>query len=92
MTQIVDEVVALYKGRDVRGVAQRAGVSALTLYFWRNGKVRNPKADTLAKVAGAFGREIELRAGQPRLVGAEPEPPRRRANSAAWNWRWRTRR
>ena len=59
-TDIVNELCAAIEQdrRSVFNLAQAAGVSEVTIYFWLNGTTANPKIDTIAKVAHALGLQV----------------------------------
>ena len=55
-------------GAELREISDHSGVSLPTIYFWLNGTTRNPRIDTISKVASCIGFEIILKkAGRPQL-------------------------
>ena len=48
-------------GYHVKSVAEIAGVHHSTVYNWLEGKTEHPRIDTIEKVAGAIGFEVDLK-------------------------------
>jgi|HubBroStandDraft_6_1064221.scaffolds.fasta_scaffold26722_6 DNA-binding phage protein len=64
--EIVDDVCEAIRRSHLSlfNLAQKAGVSEQTLYFWLEGKTANPKADTLDKVCRALGLRLAFADGR----------------------------
>jgi DNA-binding XRE family transcriptional regulator len=61
-------------GMSYWNVAHKAGCSEATIYNWMTGRVTEPHLPTLIKVAGVFGKTIELR-NELQIVDAMPDTP-----------------
>lgn len=57
---VVDELRTLMGNEPYRKVAERVGVSAVTIHFLFSGKTRNPSTSTIEKFANAYGLRIGL--------------------------------
>lgn len=87
--QIVDDVCEAIRRspNSVFSIAQAAGVSEITIYFWLNGKTPNPKADTLDKVCRALGLRLAFADGRfvsSAKAGATPAATPRTPRLAVW--------
>ena len=67
---ILSDVIRAIKNdpRGVRGIADSAGVSGVTLYYWMRSGPKAPRLDTLTKVAKALGFSIKFEAESVKLV------------------------
>jgi DNA-binding phage protein len=82
--EIVDDVCEAIRRSpsSLFNLAQKAGVSQMTLYCWLEGKTTNPKADTLDKVCRALGLRLAFADG--RFVSAPPPAARPKPRMAVW--------
>lgn len=65
--------IIIRSGIPLSRLAQQANCHPQTIAFWLDGKTREANIDTLVKVAGVFGRRLELTRGEVRLVA--PDTP-----------------
>lgn len=86
---IVDEIRTAIQdsGEDPADIAARANVHRMTLHYWLNGKIKNPYAPTIEKVARALGKRLTLVDGELHLGELAPPPPPRTRRHAVWSWR-----
>ena len=89
-TEIVNELCAAIEQdrRSLFNIAQAAGLSYMTLHQWLNGKVANPKIDSIAQVVQVLGLQVAFIDGQPRLkpvsTPASAARAAKRARLALW--------
>lgn len=62
-TKIFQDLVAILEPMgwaQLEDIAETAGISAVTLYFWVSGKTTHPRLSTLVPVADALGYDVTL--------------------------------
>jgi transcriptional regulator with XRE-family HTH domain len=78
MSDVFQAVKGLIRrsGMSAWNVAHKAGCSERTISNWMNDRVMTePHLPTLIKVAGVFGKSIELTNGELQIVDAMPDTP-----------------
>jgi transcriptional regulator with XRE-family HTH domain len=75
---IIEELCAAIEQdrRPVGRLAEAAGVNSATISRWLSGEVRDPRAETLHKVAKALGRRLAWVDDEMVLVGPASEAPK----------------
>jgi len=58
--EIFEDLKAIIADYNFDWLAETAGVSPQTLYYWVNGRTRKPRLDTITKVASAVGYKLKL--------------------------------
>jgi len=58
-------------------IAAKCGVHDITIRYWLSGRTKNPRNDTLEKVARAIGKRLELSDGRFGLKSYAAQPTRR---------------
>lgn len=53
-------------------IAKECRLNQTTLQLWLDGKIQEPRFDSLRRVAAYFGRRIELSGGEARIVPDTP--------------------
>jgi transcriptional regulator with XRE-family HTH domain len=91
MSDVFDELKAIMRrsGLGADAIAWKAGCARATIYHWLKGHTSEPSLPILIKVAGVFGRSIELNNGKLRLVDTPASVAEKMAGAREFIGLWR---